>query len=290
MKKLFYFCIAAVVLSACNKESVSVESLSLAENNIKRPIPPKRQGPPRILFIGNNQIEYFVSAPTLFAELCNCNNQIVNIDQLITMGVSLDKVYDTNRTEADHNFSNRDKDGNYYDFVILQESTPIALHDLETYRNNLKMLAEKIHKNSPEAAIYVYEGIAPDAYCDSDYEHNYNEMRKNALLAAVFIKNAGILRAGDAVKDAYEGKNGYKYLVSNKDNLRYGKNTLHLINDGGFLQAALLYATLFEKKPQIPKKLLLSTGVKDSDNMRKQEVVKAISNPKALTDIAYNNR
>lgn len=266
------------------------KNLSITEIDLQHPKPPKRQGHPRILFIGNSQLEYFVSAPSLFTELCNSNNQIVNIDQLITIGMSLEKVYDTNKTEADYLFSNTDKDGNYYDYVILQESTPIALLDLETYRNNLKMLVDKIHKNSPDTAVYVYQGISPAEYKDSDYTTSYEELRKNALLAAVFIKNAGILKMGDAVKDAYDGKFGYNYLVNNKDNLRYGKNTLHLINDGGFLQATLVYTTLFDKKPKIPKKLLLSTGIKNSDDMRKQEVVKTISNSKALSDIAFNNR
>ena len=105
-----------------------------------------------------------------------------------------------------------------------------------------------------------------------------------------FIKNAGLLRVGDAVKDAYDGKNGYKYLVGNKDNLRYGKQTLHLINDGGFMQAILLYSTIFDTKPIIPKKLLLITGTGYYDSMRKQEVAKAISNPSALNEIAFSNR
>lgn len=115
-------------------------------------------------------------------------------------------------------------------------------------------------------------------------------MRRNAISVIEFIKNAGLLRVGDAVKDAYNGKNGYKYLVENKDNLRYGKHTLHLINDGGFMQAILLYATIFDQKPIIPKKLLLITGTGYFDAMRKQEVVKAITNPEALKEIAYSNR
>jgi hypothetical protein len=152
------------------------------------------------------------------------------------------------------------------------------------------MIVEKIQKNSPDVAVYIYQGIPPVAYTNPDYINYHDKMRENAIEVMGFIKNAGLLRVGDAVKDAYEGKNGYKYLVGEKDNLRYGKHTLHLINDGGFMQAILLYATIFDKKPIIPKKLQLITGTGYYDSMRKQEVVKAISNPKALKEIAFNKR
>ncbi|UUF16917.1 MULTISPECIES: hypothetical protein [Flavobacterium] len=289
MKKyvlIFSFIIVALLIS-CNKFTTQD---GITSDGISNPKPPKAIGPPRILFIGNSQIEYFVSAPTLFQELCNFNNKHINVQQLVTMGVSLDKVYYTNKTEANQIFSNRDKDGNYYDFVVLQEATPIALTDLEKYRSNLKLIVEKIHKNSPDVAIYVYQNMSPLPYTNPEYDDYYKELQKNAVLAAAYIKNAGLLRVGDAVKDAYEGKSGYKYLSNNKDNLRYGKNILHFTNDGGFLQAVLLYSAIFNKTPIIPKKLILSTGTGDKDNMRKQEVDKVISNPEALEEIAFNNR
>ncbi|WP_264551683.1 hypothetical protein [Flavobacterium sp. N2038] len=284
---IFLVATIAIIFTACNNKK---NDLTVNEDGIIKPKVPKAEGFRRILFIGNSHTEYFVSAPTLFQELCNANNQSMYVQQLVTMGVSLDKVYDTNKTEANQSFSNRDKDGNYYDYVVLQESTPIALTNLEKYRSNLKMIVEKIHKNSPDVAVYIYEGMPPVAYTDPKYDEYYTEMRRNSLLAMVFIKNAGLLRVGDAVNDAYEGKNGYKYLVDNKDNLRYGGNTFHFLNDGGFLQATLLYATIFDKKPIIPKKLMLTTGTGDDDCMRKQEVIKAISNPDALLEIAFNNK
>lgn len=284
---LVFGIVASILFSACNNASKTPQNGSA---NIIRPKPPKSSGPPRVLFMGNSHIEYFVSTPTLFQELCNANNERINVEQLVTMGVPLDKVYDTNKTEANQNFSNRDKDGNYYDYVVLQESTLTALNDLEKYRNDLKFIVEKIHKNSPDAAVYIYQGIPPVAYTDADYNNNYTELRKNSILAAAFIKNAGLLKVGDAIRDAYEGKSGYKYLTNNKDNLLYGEKTLNLLNDGGYLQAVLLYASIFDKKPVTPKKLILSTGTGNNDNMRKQEVAKTITNPKALEDIAFNNR
>ncbi|KAF2517607.1 hypothetical protein EYY60_00315 [Flavobacterium zhairuonense] len=287
-KQIYLFAIMAIVLTACHNKG---NDIIVTNDGIVKPKAPEAEGFKRILFIGNNHTEYYVSAPTLFQELCNANNQPVYVQQLTTMGVPLDKVYDTNKTEANQNFSNRDKDGNYYDYVILQESTPIALSSLEKYRSNLKMLVEKIHVNSPDVAVYIYEGISPVSYTDSKFNEYHEEMRKNALLAMVYIKNAGLLRVGDAIKDAYDGKNGYNYLLNGKDNLRYKQNNSFLVlNDGGFLQATLLYATIFDKKPIIPKKLLLTTGIEDTDCMRKQEVTKAISNPDALLEIAFSNR
>ncbi|WP_026729082.1 hypothetical protein [Flavobacterium denitrificans] len=287
-KQIFLFAIIATVFTACNNKG---NDITVNADGIVKPKAPIAEGFKRVLFIGNNHTEYFVSAPTLFQELCNASNQAVFVQQLTTMGVPLDKVYDTNKTEANQNFSNRDKDGNYYDYVILQEATPIALFDIEKYRSNLKFLVEKIQVNSPEVAVYIYEGMPPVAYTNSKFNKYHEEMRKNALLAMVFIKNAGLLRFGDAIKDAYEGKNGYNYLLNDKDNLRYEQSkSFPVLNDGAFLQATLLYATIFDKKPIMPKKLILSTGTGDNDCMRRQEVAKAISNPKALEDIAFDNR
>ncbi|MCD0472383.1 hypothetical protein [Flavobacterium sp. JAS] len=288
-KQLVIFSIVIILLSSCNNFT-STENNTSNEKNIPRPTPPKTSGPPHILFIGNSQTEYFVSAPILFKEFCDANNQPMNVDQLITVGVSLQKVYETNKTEANQIFSNKDKDGNYFDYAIIQESTAIALSEIGNYKANVKMIVEKIHKNSPDVAIYIYQGISPLAYTDSDFIMSHNTIRKNAISIAAFIKNAGLLRVGDAIKDAYDGKNGYNYLVENKDNLRYGKHTLHLINDGGFMQANLLYATIFDKKPIIPKKLLLITGTGYYDSLRKQEVTTAISNPNALQEIAFDNK
>lgn len=288
-KQVLIFSIAVILFSSCNKQALA-EDYSELEKTITHPKPPKTEGPPRILFIGNSQTEYFVSAPILFKEFCDTNNQPINVDQLITVGVSLEKVYETNKTEANQLFSNQDKDGNYFDYVIIQESTPIALSEVDKYKANVKILAEKIHKNSPDVAIYIYQGISPLYYTDPNFIKSHHKLRKNAITIMNFIKNAGLLRIGDAVKDAYEGKNGYNYLVENKDNLRYGKHTLHLINDGGFLQANLLYATIFGKKPMIPKKLLLIKGTRYYDSVRKQEVNEAISNPEALQEIAFDNK
>lgn len=288
-KQVLIFSLVVILFCSCNKQALT-EDYSGLEKNIAHPKPPKTEGPPRILFIGNSQTEYFVSAPILFKEFCNANNQPVNVDQLITVGVSLQKVYETNKTEANQIFSNQDKDGNYFDYVIIQESTTIALSEVDKYKANVKMLVEKIHKNSPGVAIYIYQGISPLSYTDSNFITTHTKLRKNAISIMSFIKNAGLLKIGDAVKDAYDGKNGYKYLVENKDNLRYGKHTLHLINDGGFLQANLLYATIFGKKPMIPKKLLLIAGTRYYDSTRKQEVNEAISNPQALQEIAFDNK
>jgi len=254
------------------------------------PNAPKAEGNPRILFIGNSHTEFFVSAPILFGEICKANIQPMNVDQLVTMGVSIDKIYDDHKTEAEQNFAKADKDGNYYDYVVLQESTPVALAELDKYQANVKMITDKIRKNSPDAAFYIYEGMSPLPITDSEYKDYFDEIRKNAIAVVEATKNSGMLRVGDAVNDAYNGKNDYNYLVGNKDNLRFGENTLHLLNDGGFMQAVLLYATIFDKKPSIPKELTLSTGTGDNDDMKKQEVSKAISNAKALEEIAFNNK
>jgi hypothetical protein len=289
-KHILLFGIAAILFTSCKDKSGTADNQTSKEETTLKPKAPKAVGSPRILFVGNSHTEYFVSTPILFGEICQANNQPMNIDQLITMGVSIDEVYADHKKEADQNFAKTDKDGNYYDYVILQESTPVAGGEPDKYKSNVDMIVEKIHKNSPDAAIYIYEGMSPIPFTDTEYIEYYDIMRTNAVEVVKTTKNAGLLRVGDAVNDAYNGKNGYKYLVANKDNLRYGENTLHLLNDGGFMQGALLFATIFNKKPIMPKELTLSTGTGDNDDMKKQYVSKAISNPKALEEIAFSNR
>lgn len=289
-KHILLFGIAVILFTSCKDKSATTENQTTKTETSKRPKAPKAEGTPRILFIGNSHTEFFVSSPIIFGEICKANNQPMNIDQLVTMGVSIEKIYDDHVSEAEANFAKTDKDGNYYDYVILQESTPVALAELDKYKANVKMIVDKIHKNSPDVAIYIYEGMSPIPFTDSEYKEYYEEIRKNALEVVKSTKNSGLLKVGDAVNDAYNGKNNYKYLVSNKDNLRFGENTLHLLNDGGYMQGALLFATIFDKKPIMPKELTLSTGTGDNDDMKKQEVSKAISNPKALEEIAFNNR
>jgi hypothetical protein len=291
MKKHFLvFGIVAILFSACNNKTTSTENSTATSEKMAHPKAPKAEGSPRILFIGNSHTEFFVSAPVLFGEICKANNQPMIIDQLVTMGVSVEKIYADHKKEAEQNFAKTDKDGNYYDYVVIQESTPVALAELDKYQANVKMITDKIRKNSPDAAFYIYEGMSPLPITDSEYKDYFDEIRKNAISVVESTKNSGLLRVGDAINDAYNGKNGYKYLVANKDNLRYGENTLHLLNDGGYLQGALLFATIFDKKPIMPKELTLCTGTGDNDDMKKQDVSKAISNPKALEEIAFSNR
>lgn len=291
MKKHFLvFGIVAILFSACNNKTTSTENSTVTSEKMEHPKAPKAEGSPRILFIGNSHTEFFVSAPILFGEICQANNQPMNVEQLVTMGVSIEKIYADHKKEAEQNFAKTDKDGNYYDYVVIQESTPVALAELDKYQANVKMITDKIRKNSPDAAFYIYEGMSPLPITDSEYKDYFDEIRKNSIAVVETTKNSGLLRVGDAVNDAYNGKNDYKYLVGNKDNLRYGENTLHLLNDGGYLQGALLFATIFDKKPIMPKELTLCTGTGDNDDMKKQDVSKAISNPKALEEIAFSNR
>ncbi|MBD2768751.1 hypothetical protein IC235_12725 [Hymenobacter sp. BT664] len=263
-----------------------------SEGAIVRPKAPVAQGKPRILFVGNSHTEYYISLPTVFGELCEANNQPMSVDKLVTMGVDISDIYNDHKAEAEKNFAKADTDGNYYDYVLLQEQTPVALEEVDKYKAQVKMMAEKIRKNSPGAAIYIYEGMSPVPYEGDGEEFNqyHEEMRKNALAVMQESGNAGLFRLGDAIKDAYEGKEGYKHEINGKDNLRFGHNSLHILNDGGFTAAVLLYATIFDKAPQIPEQLTLSTGIGDDDGMKKMPVAQAVSNPKALAAIALNNK
>lgn len=296
MKRYLLFLISGAVLASCDgkpptgPEKNNNVTKTTENKSTSRPHLPKATGAPRILFVGNSHTEFYVSLPIMFEELCHASNQPMNVDKLVTMGVSIQEIYDDHHAEAEKDFGKTDADGNYYDIVVLQEKTPIALSELDEYKTNVKMMVDKIRKNSPGAAIYIYEGMSPMPFDDGDYEEGYKEMQKNALAVANDNSNAGLFRVGDAVKDAYEGKEGYKYNAAGKDRLRFGENTLHLLNDGGYLEAVLLYATIFDKMPVVPSELTLSTGTNDNDEMKKQPIAQAISNPKALEKIAFSNR
>lgn len=291
MKKLILlFSATGFLFASCKNTTSDTSGSNTSKETSVHPKLPKAEGAPRILFVGNSHTEYYTSMPVLFDELCKASNQPMNIDKLVTMGVAINEIYDDHKKDAEANFAKTDADGNYYDMVVLQEKTPTALQEPETYKANVKMLLEKIRKNSPGVAVYIYEGMSPLPFTEKEYNQYYEEMRKNAVDVMKASGNAGLLRVGDAVKDAYEGKDNYKYLVANKDNLRFGTNTLHLLNDGGYMQAILLYATIFDKMPTVPAELTLSTGTGDNDEMKKQPVAKAISNPKALETIAFSNR
>jgi len=263
-----------------------------ADATVVHPTIPVAKGIPRILFMGNSHTEYYVSLPTLFKEMCTFNKQQIIVDKFVTMSVDLNDIYKDHEAEADAAFAKTDADGNYYEMVVLQEKTPTAYDDLAAYKANVKMIVDKIKKNSPAAAIYIYEGMSflPYEGDGKKYSSCLETMNENALEVMKESGNAGLFRIGDAAKDAYDGKEGYIHETAGKDNLRFGDNTLHFTNDGGFLEAVLLYATIFNKNPEIPTEMTFSTGTSDNDEMKKMEVAKAVSNPKALATIAFNNK
>ena len=298
-RSILLFGMAIALLTSCKNSNTSGSGTTAAgdgkENNaesIQHPKIPAAQGTPRILFVGNSHTEFFVSMPKLFEEICAANKQPMAVDKLVTMAVDISEIYNDHKDAAEKEFAKADDDGNYYDYVVLQEKTPVALQELDKYKANVKMIVEKIRKNSPGAAVYIYEGMSPVPYekDSKEYQQYYEEMRNNAVAVMKESGNAGLLRLGDAVKDAYNGKEGYQYMVGGKDNLRFGENTLHALNDAGFLEAVLLYATIFDKKPQIPAELTLSAGTGDNDGMKKMAVAQNVSNANALAEIAYKNR
>lgn len=275
-----------------SKTAAGEEPGIVKDAGLPKPKAPKPTGAPRILFIGNSHIAYYVSIPKLFGELCVFNKHPMEIEELLEMGISIEEVYNTAKTKADALFAKADADGNYFDYVILQEKTPLALQEPAKYKASVKMMLEKIKQNSPAVAVYIYQVMSPENYATNKDQFNelYTEMRKNAIAVVADNSNAGMFRVSDAIKDAYEGKSGYKFLVNGEDNLRFGENTLHLLNDGGFLAATLLYTTLFEQKPAIPAQMTFSAGTAESDGQKLRDVKQAVSNPDALVNIAMADR
>lgn len=259
---------------------------------LPRPTAPAAKGPLRVLFVGNSHTDYYVSLPKLFSDLCAHNKVDVQVDELVEMGISLDEIYEGSKEKADALFAKTDADGNYYDYVVLQEKTPVAIAEPATYLASARMFAEKVRQHSPGSAIYIYELMSPLNFKTehSEFEELHAEISRNAVDVAKAIPNAGVYRVGDAVRDAYQGSDGYRYEANGTDRLRHGEVNLHMLNDAGFMASALLYMTLFDKQPAIPDAMTFATGTGDGDTQKEMAVKEAVSNPAALLQIAAHNK
>lgn len=297
MKKTFVFLLVAIfTLVSCksgnekpaSSEDNSVEVAQKQEEEVKKPVPPKSEGPVRVLFVGNSHTEYFVSFPEILKALVKENNKSVEVESLLEMGVSIDKILSANKKKADKLFSKEDKDGNYFDYVILQESTPVAVQKLSQYKEDCKTVYDLASKKSPDAAVYIYELMSPFDYTDSNFKEFQKTLVSNASEVAQSIPNAGVLKFASVLNSAYEGKEGYSAKKGNTDLLRHTDNSHHMLNDAAFVNSIFLYKTLFNEEPKIPQNLPLATGTGDNDSLELLEVNKAVSNPEALAKIALS--
>ena len=286
--------LAFLLLSGCHDRDTTANTVAAgatAETPLPQPKPPTASGTPRILFVGNSHTAYYASIPEQFRELCVYNKVPMNGELLLEMGVSLRDIYRADREEAEALFARTDTDGNYFDYVVLQEQTPVVVDSAARYAANLQLWTDQVRRHSPGAAVYVYQLASYDPYPEdpTSFAADYDLMRQHTQAALRPLSNAGLFRVGDAVKAAYEGGHGYRYRVAGHDNLRYGENTQHLLNDGVFMASVLLYETLFNQRPQLPAALTFSTGPGTDDNGHQalQPVTSAVSNPAALAQIAW---
>jgi len=222
------------------------------------------------------------------AAICKENGKQVEIEKLVEMGVAIDEILAANKAKAEKSFAATDKDGNYYDYIVLQEKTPIAIQELEKYKANCKALVDMASKNSPGVAVYVYQLMSPVPFKGNveEFKQYQDEINKNTIAVAKSLPNAGVYRLGEAVADAYAGKNGYAFEKGSEELLRHGQNSLHMLNDAGYMASALLYQTIFGVEPKMPAQLPLSTGTGDNDPIKLQDIATAVSNVDALNKIA----
>lgn len=278
--KNFILCslaIGVLFFTSCGSES---------KESISKPTPPKSEGPVRVLFVGNSHTEYYASFPKMLEALTKANNKQVEVFTLIEMGVSIDKILSANQDKADQLFAKTDADGNFLDYIILQESTPVAIEEEEEYKANCKTIHDLVVKNSPDVATYIYELAVPLDYTDSDYKEYQKILTQNAMSVVKSLPNAGKLPFAQAIKDAYEGKEGYSAEKDGKDVLRFTDNSHHMLNDAVFMNSIILYQYLFNETPQIPQQLPLGTGTGDDDKIVLMNVSEGVSNPSALEKIA----
>ncbi len=280
------------MLVSCNSgnnksgENSTNGSAELQQEIIAKPTPPKNEGVVRVLFVGNSHTEYFASFPMMLEALSKANNKHVEVSTLIEMGVSIDKIMSANSVKAGKLFAKTDTDGNYFDYIILQESTPVAVQYEKQYLSDCKIVHDMAIKNSPDVATYIYELMFPTDYTDSDFNEGQKILVDNAVKVAKSLPNTGILKFATVLSSAYEGKEGYTAIKNGKDMLRHTDNSHHMLNDAVFLNSIVLYQTLFGESPKIPAQLPLSTGMGDYDDIENLDVSKGVSNPEALEKIA----
>lgn len=292
MKKIFLSSLFAItILVSCDKKNetngtTSNDSNSTPESTVAKPTAPKAEGNVRVLFVGNSHTEYFVSFPKALEVLCKENGKNVEVLTLVEMGVGIDKIVSSNKSKADKMFEQTDADGNYIDFIIMQESTPIAIQEVEKFNSNTKMLHDLAVKNSPDVATYVYQLMAPFDFGSSDFKDYQTVIFDNVTNVAKSLPNAGVINFATVLASAYEGKEGYVSKKDNVDLLRFTDTSKHMLNDAVFVNSIYLYETLFGETPKIPKQLPLATGTGDNDGIKMMDVSKGVSNPDALLKIA----
>ncbi len=289
MKKIFlYSLLGAFLLISCNSSNKQAggENQENQQQTVAKPTPPKAEGAIRVLFVGNSHTEYFASFPKMLEALTKENGKQVEVSTLIEMGVSIDKILAAHQTEANEMFAKTDADGNYFDYIILQEATPVAVQDENQYESDCKSIHDLAAKNSPAVASYIYELMAPFDYGSSDYKDYQPVLSDNATKVAKSLPNTGVLRFATVLTSAYEGKESYSSQKDGKDALRHTDSSHHMLNDAVFLNSIVLYQTVFGEVPKIPAQLPLATGTGDNDGIEVMDVSKGVSNPDALIKIA----
>jgi hypothetical protein len=286
--KIITLIIAAILtLAACN----NVNRRATASDVVA----PESKGSKRILFVGNSHTQFYVSLPNLFAELCKENQQDFKVETFIEMGVALDEIYNARKEEITKQMAVKDADGNYYDYVVLQEKTPVALDEIEKYKANVKLFVDKIHENSPGTVVLIYELMTPFHFVQEKegYTQFFPVMKANAMALVKETSNSRLLNIGSAVKNAYEGKYAYiSTAADSTDLLREEGGSYHMLNDGGFMSSVLIYETIFNAVPKIPAALPLSAGIDENEDkiITVQAVDKIITNKMALMKIAFDNK
>ncbi|MCC9041982.1 hypothetical protein LNQ81_04605 [Myroides sp. M-43] len=292
MKKILLSAfIGALILTSCGEKNKVEGTDGAAEGTtskelVTKPKPPKSEGPVRVLFVGNSHTEYFASFPKMLEALAKENNKEVEVKSLLEMGVSIDKIISANKKEADKLFGRTDKDGNYFDYIILQEATPVAIQELEKYKTNTKNVYDQVIKNSPGVATYIYGLTVPFEYNGADYKDYQPLLVENGVTVAKALPNTGYLDFSSVLGAAYEGKEDYVAVKDGKDVLRHTDSSRHMLNDAVFVNSIVLYQTLFGETPKIPLQLPLSTSTGDSDNIKIMDVKDGVSNPDALLKLA----
>lgn len=291
MKKILLSSLFAItMLVSCDKKNetgtTTNDSSSTPKETVAKPTPPKAEGAVRVLFVGNSHTEYFVSYPKMLEALCKENGKNIEVLTLVEMGVGIDEVLSANKSKADKMFAQTDADGNYIDYVIMQESTRVAIQDDAKFSSNTKMLHDLIVKNSPGVATYVYQLMIPDDVESSDFKEYQLLMNENINKIAKALPNSGVINFASVLTSAYEGNEGYVSKKDGADLLRFTDSSKHALNDAVFLNSIVLYQYLFGETPKIPLQLPLSTGTGDNDEIKLMDVSKGVSNPEALLKIA----
>jgi len=189
----------------------------------------------RILFIGNS-LTYYNDVPGMVRTLAQVYKKRVFIDEITFPGVQLQE-------HSSDEYTARKIREQQWDFVILQEAVPEVASPshhrlIAPYVRTLKQL---IHANCPTTRIIYFMPYATTGGSDWGFVHvDYNDTQYSLNVGTL------VFAAAESMMVAPVGYAWQTVYNQRKDFSLYANDGSHPSMYGGFLEACVYFATIFQ--------------------------------------------